>query len=121
MYMKEGKPVYTYNYLGLERYTVAAENEIPAGDATVVLRFDYDGKKKEDVGKGGDVTLSVNGKTVAQGRVEKTQPLIFSADETADVGLDNQTPVAADLGVGRKATRFTGEIKKITLDVGELN
>jgi arylsulfatase len=121
LYMKEGKPVYTYNYLGLDRFTVASEDEIPEGDATVVLRFDYDGKKKEDVGKGGDVTLSVNGKTVAQGRVEKTQPLIFSADETADVGLDNQTPVAADLGIGRRATRFTGDIKKITLDVGALN
>ncbi|MEC7501587.1 MAG: arylsulfatase [Planctomycetota bacterium] len=121
LYMKEGKPVYTYNYLGLERFTVASDKEIPAGDATVVLEFDYDGKKKEDVGKGGDVTLSVNGKTVAQGRVEKTQPLIFSADETADVGLDNQTPVASDLGVGRSATRFNGDIKKITLDVGELN
>lgn len=121
LYMKEGKPVYTYNYLGLERFTVASDKEIPAGDATVVLEFDYDGKKKEDVGKGGDVKLLVNGKTVAQGRVEKTQPLIFSADETADVGLDNQTPVASDLGVGRRATRFNGDIKKITLDVGELN
>ena len=121
LYMKEGKPVYTYNYLGLERFTVASDKEIPAGDATVVLEFDYDGKKKEDVGKGGDVKLVVNGKTVAQGRVEKTQPLIFSADETADVGLDNQTPVASDLGVGRRATRFNGDIKKITLDVGELN
>ena len=121
LYMKEGKPVYTYNYLGLERFTVASDKEIPAGDATVVLQFDYDGKKKQDVGKGGDVTLLVNGKTVAKGRVEKTQPLIFSADETADVGLDNQTPVASDLGVGRRATRFNGDIKKITLDVGELN
>ena len=55
------------------------------------------------------------------GRVEKTQPLIFSADETADVGLDNQTPVADDLGVGRDATRFNGSIKKITLDVKDVN
>ena len=55
------------------------------------------------------------------GRVEKTQPLIFSADETADVGLDNQTPVADDLGVGRDTTRFNGSIKKITLDVKDVN
>ena len=64
-----------------------------------------------------DSTISVNGKSVAEGRVEKTQPLIFSADETADVGLDNQTPVAEDIGIGRDETRFTGSIKKITLDV----
>ncbi|WP_197532349.1 hypothetical protein [Symmachiella macrocystis] len=117
LYMKDGKPVYTYNYFGLERFTVAASSAVPAGAATVVLDFVYDGKKKDDVGKGGKVTISVDGKTVAQGRVGKTQPLIFSADETADVGLDNQTPVAKDIGVGRDATRFTGKIKKITLDV----
>lgn len=117
LYMKSGKPVYTYNYLGLERFTVAADAEVPAGDAVVVLDFAYDGKTTDEIGKGGDVTISINGKEVAQGRVEKTQPLIFSADETADVGLDNQTPVAEDLGVGRVKTRFTGKIKKVTLDV----
>ena len=117
LYMKGGKPVYTYNYLGLERFTVAAARSVPPGEATVVLDFAYDGKTKNDVGKGGTVTISVNGTTVADGRVEKTQPLIFSADETADVGLDNQTPVAEDIGVGRDSTRFTGKIKKITLDV----
>lgn len=121
LYMKDGKPVYTYNFLGLERFTVAAPNAVPAGPATIVLDFVYDGKKKNDVGKGGDVTISVNGKAVAEGRVEKTQPLIFSADETADVGLDNQTPVAVDIGAGREATRFTGSIKKITLDVKDAN
>jgi len=117
LYMKEGKPVYTYNYLGLERFTVAAESTVPPGDATVVLDFAYDGKTPKDVGKGGTVTLYVNGESVANGRVDKTQPLIFSADETADVGLDNQTPVAADIGVGREETRFTGTINKIKLDV----
>ena len=85
-----------------------------------MLDFVYEGEKKEDVGKGGKVTLSVDGKAVAQGRVEKTQPLIFSADETADVGLDNQTPVANDIGVGREETRFTGSIKKITLNVKDV-
>ena len=99
LYMKDGKPVYTYNYLGLSRYTVSAPSAIPAGPATVELDFAYDGG---GIGKGGTATLSVNGKTVAEGRIEKTQPLIFSADETADVGLDNQTPVAEDIGIGRE-------------------
>jgi hypothetical protein len=58
----------------------------------------------------------VNGKQVAEGRVEKTQPNIFSADETADVGMDNQTPVAEGIGIGPE-TRFAGKIKKITLEV----
>ena len=58
----------------------------------------------------------MNGKSVAEGRVEKTQPNIFSADETADVGIDNQTPVAEGIGIGPE-TRFTGKINKITLEV----
>lgn len=53
---------------------------------------------------------------MAQGRVEKTQPNIFSADETADVGIDNQTPVAVGIGIGSE-TRFTGRISEITLEV----
>ncbi len=116
LYMKEGKPIYSYNFLGLDRYTVAAEEKIPAGPATVVLDFQYDGGGP---GKGGEASLLVNGNVVAKGRIEKTQPLIFSADETADVGLDNQTPVVEDIGIGRDATRFTGKIKKVTVDVGE--
>jgi len=115
--MKAGKPVYTYNYLGLDRYTVTAPDAVPPGSATVVLDFVYDGG---GLGKGGMATLSVNGKTVAEGRIEKTQPLIFSADETADVGLDNQTPVAEDIGIGRDETRFTGKIQKITLEVKDV-
>ncbi|MBW1890334.1 MAG: arylsulfatase [Deltaproteobacteria bacterium] len=117
LYMKDGKPVYTYNYLGLERFTVASNRAIPAGAAAVVLDFVYDGG---GLGKGGMATLSVNGETVAEGRIGKTQPLIFSADETADVGLDNQTPVAEGIGIGRDETRFTGKIHKIILEVKDV-
>ena len=87
---------------------------LPAGKATIVLDFDYDGG---GVGKGGDATLSVNGKKVAEGRIEKTQPNIFSADETADVGLDNQTPVAKGIGYGPEETKFTGKIHKVVVEV----
>ncbi|PHS15268.1 MAG: arylsulfatase [Blastopirellula sp.] len=116
LYMKDGKPAYTYNFLGLERYTVTAPDAVPDGLVTVKLDFKYDGNGG---GKGGLATLSVNGKTVAEGRIEKTQPLIFSADETADVGLDNQTPVAEGIGEGPKETRFTGKIHKVTVNLVE--
>lgn len=116
LYMKDGKPAYTYNYLGLDRYTVAAPNAVPAGKATVTLDFAYEGDE-QNLGRGGLATLSVNGKQVAQGRIEKTQPLLFSADETADVGLDNQTPVTEELGVGPEETKFTGQIHKVTVDL----
>ena len=113
LYMKDGKPAYTYNFLGLARYTVTAPQALPTGPATVTLDFAYDGG---GLGKGGKATLYINGKSVAEGRVEKTQPNIFSADETADVGIDNQTPVVEGIGIGPE-TRFTGKINKVTIDV----
>jgi hypothetical protein len=113
LFMKDGKPAYTYNFLGLARYTIAAPQALAAGPATVMLDFAYDGG---GVGKGGKAILYVNGKPVAEGRVEKTQPNVFSADETADVGIDNQTPVAEGIGIGPE-TRFTGKINKVTLEV----
>jgi len=117
LYMKDGRPAYIYNWLGLEQFTVAGEGAVPAGAATVVLDFVYDGG---GLGKGGMATLSVNGKKVAEGRIGKTQPMIFSADETADVGLDNQTPVAEGIGVGRDETRFTGKPRRVTVEVREV-
>jgi len=117
LYMKDGKPAYTYNWLGLEQFTIESTSKIPSGPATVVLDFNYDGG---GFGKGGKATLSVNGKNVAEGRIGKTQPLIFSADETADLGLDNQTPVAEGIGVGPVETRFTGKINKVILKVKEV-
>ncbi|MGB6968106.1 MAG: arylsulfatase, partial [Methyloceanibacter sp.] len=113
LYMKDGKPHYTYNFLGLARYTIAAPEALSEGPASVILDFAYDG---DGVGKGGKATLYVNGESVAEGRVEKTQPNIFSADETADVGIDNQTPVAEGIGIGPE-TRFAGKINQITLEV----
>ena len=85
LYLKNGKPNYTYNFLRLKRFTIAAKNPVPAGKAKIRLEFAYDGG---GLGKGGTGTLFVNGKKVAQGRIENTQPIIFSGDEGADVGED---------------------------------
>ena len=64
--------------------------------------------------------MFVNGEKVGEGRIKRTQPMVFSADETADVGLDNQTPVAEGIGIGPAETRFTGKIHKITLAVKDV-
>ena len=113
LYMKDGKPAYTYNFLGLNQYTVASADALPAGKGTVVFDFAYDGG---GIGKGGTGSLSVNGQKVAEGRIDRTQPRIFSADETADVGVDDATPVVEALGEGDQ-TRFTGKIEKVTVEV----
>jgi len=111
LYVLDGKPAYTYNFLGLKSTTIAATESLPAGKATVKLDFAYDGGGP---GKGGKAVLSVNGKPVAEGRIERTQPGMFSADETADVGTDDATPVV-EAYAGK--SRFTGKIEKVTIEV----
>ena len=111
LYMKGGKPMYTYNWLGLHRYTIAAKQAVPAGKAIIRFEFAYDGG---GVGKGGTGTLFVNGKSVATGRIDQTQCCIFSADEGADVGADEGTPVTEAYKVPFK---FTGKIARVTIDM----
>lgn len=113
LYLKDGVPAYLYNFLGLNQTAVAATETLPSGKSTVRLEFAYDGG---GVGKGGVATLFINDKPVGEGRIERTQPMIFSADETADVGIDLATPVVEAIGSGRKS-RFTGHIPKVTVTV----
>jgi arylsulfatase A-like enzyme len=112
LYFQEGKPTYCYNFLGLQEYKVSAPQALPAGKATIRLNFDYDGG---GISKGGSATILVNGEKVATGRIERTQGILFSADETADVGLDGATPVSTDYKEGNNA--FTGNILKVVIDV----
>jgi arylsulfatase len=113
LYVKDGRPAYDYNFLGLTRATIASSRPLQPGQATVELDFAYDGGGP---GKGGTGTLFVDGQQVAQGRIERTQPLIFSADETADVGIDLGTPVVESVG-SEHASRFTGRIPKLTVEL----
>ncbi|WP_211256115.1 hypothetical protein [Edaphobacter aggregans] len=112
LYLKDGKPTYTYNYLGLQRFTIASPQPLPAGKATIRFDFAYDG----GMGKGGTGTISVNGQKVAEGRIEHTQCCIFSADEGADVGIDDGTPVTEDYEAG-EPSKFIGKIDKVTVEL----
>ena len=113
LYFENGKPSYTYNYLGRQSFTLSAQAAPAAGKATVRFDFAYDGG---GLGKGGAATLSVNGAKVAETRIPMTQAIMFSADETADVGIDDATPVVESVGHG-KASRFNGRIDKVTVDL----
>jgi arylsulfatase len=113
LYVKDGVPAYDYNFLGLRRTTITASKPLAPGKATIRFEFAYDGG---GLGKGGNGTLFVNGEKVAEGRIERTQPMIFSADETADVGIDLATPVVETIGSERKS-RFTGHIPRVTVEV----
>lgn len=111
-YVKDGVPAYTYNFVGLKQTEVAATEKLPSGKSSVRLEFAYDGG---GVGKGGVATIFINDKKVGAGRIERTQPMIFSADETADVGIDLATPVVEAIGSGRKS-KFTGRIPSLTIE-----
>ena len=108
-HLQNGKPVYTYNWLGKQVYDITATEAVPAGKSKVVFDFTYDGGGP---GKGGAGVISINGKEVGRGRIENTQALVFSADEGADVGCDLGTSVSPAYQVPNK---FNGKIHKITI------
>ncbi|RIA01028.1 arylsulfatase [Rhodopseudomonas palustris] len=114
LYLKDGKPTYTYNFLGLQRFTIAAKQSLPVGKSKISYEFAYDG---DGVGKGGVGTLFVNGKSVATGRIDRTQCCGYSADEGADVGADEGTPVTEAYKVPFK---FTGKIGAVTIELKDL-
>ncbi|MCH7927404.1 MAG: arylsulfatase [Candidatus Dadabacteria bacterium] len=117
LYMDGGKPAYTYNWFGLDSYTVKSSKAIPKGSAEVKLEFAYDGGKQP--GKGGVATIYVNGEKVAEGRIEKTIPLVFSGDETADVAKDDATQVVNSVFKDAKDSEFTGYVKKVEISIPE--
>jgi hypothetical protein len=114
LYAKGGKLTYHYNFYGLDRYTIIATSAIPAGTHQVRMEFKYDGG---GLALGGGVTLYVDGKKVGEGRVEHTEPFVFSADETCDVGFQAGTPSSPDYGP--TGNRFSGEVNWVELDVGK--
>jgi arylsulfatase len=114
VYAKDGRPAYCYNLFGLRRFKVYGDTEIPAGEHQVRVEFAYDGG---GLGKGGTVTLYLDGNQVGEGRVDGTQPMIFSGDETTDVGSDTATPVSDDYNP--RTSAFTGRISWVQIDLGE--
>ncbi len=112
LYVKDGVPAYHYNFLGLQRFSVTSTEKLSSGKHTLVFDFAYDG---DGPAKGGNGTLLVDGKKVAEGRIGVTQPGLFSADETADVGIDLGTPVVEAIGAEAKS-KFTGTISKLTVE-----
>jgi hypothetical protein len=114
LYAKDGRPVYCYNLFGLQRFKIEGHTPIPEGEHQVRMEFAYDGG---GLAKGGNVALYVDGDKVGEGRVEATVPMLFSADETTDVGSDSATPVSDDYGP--KDSEFTGRVRWVQIDIDE--
>jgi arylsulfatase len=113
LYVQNGRLKYCSNWLGLQRYYTEAGSSLPAGKHQVRMEFAYDGG---GLGRGGGVTLYLDGNPIGEGRVEYTQPMIFSVDETLDIGCENGTMVAEDYTA--QTSKFNGKINWVQLDQG---
>jgi arylsulfatase len=111
LYLKDGTPTFVYNFLSIDRPTFTANRPLPAGKNTLVVDFVYDGG---GMGKGGTITMSANGQTIATGRLERTIPIQLTICEGLDIGMDIGSPIdfTYDLPFA-----FTGKIEKVTIDL----
>jgi hypothetical protein len=108
-YLIDGKPAYTYNWVGLESYTVSAAQKVPEGSHTLKFAFDYEGGR----GAGGVGTIFLDGVKIGEGKIAKTNANTFGIDESADVGTDENTPV---FPAYHKKEKFTGKIRQVTVE-----
>jgi arylsulfatase len=114
LYAKGGKLKYCYNLLGIDQFYAESANVLPTGDHQVRMEFAYAGG---GLGKGGLVSLFVDGKKVGEGKVAATAAMIYSADDGCDVGVDNGSPVSPDYGP--RGNEFTGKVKGVQLAIAK--
>jgi arylsulfatase A-like enzyme len=112
LYAKGGKLKYCYNLLGIKLFYAESNQAIPAGQHQVRMEFKYDGG---GLAKGGNALLYLDGKKVGEGRVEITAPMLFSADETCDVGKGTGSAVSPDYDP--KHNEFNGEVNWVQIDL----
>jgi arylsulfatase len=113
LYAKNGKLKYCYNVAGINHYYVEAARALPTGEHQVRMEFAYAGG---GLGKGGQVTLYVDGEKVGEGAIPRTQAMVFSADDGCDVGEDSGAPVSPDYG--SRGNAFNGTVKGVQLAIG---
>ena len=110
-YVKDGKLAYLYNFCGLMQTEIASAQNVPAGTHQVRMEFAYDGG---GLAKGGTVTLYVDGNAVGKGRLDHTVPMVFSGDETSDVGIKRGSPMTPDMPPGK--TAFNGTVNLVVIE-----
>ena len=110
LYLKDGRPTYTYNYFKRRITTIASPAPLPPGPAKITLELNYDGG---GVGKGANITLLVNDKTVAKQRLPETVRMAFAFEDTFDIGEDSASPA----GDYESPFPFNGTIQHIDLDI----
>jgi arylsulfatase A-like enzyme len=114
LYVKDGKPKYCYNLMGIQYFYVEGSNPLPPGEHQVRMEFNYDGG---GMGKGGTASLYVDGKKVGEGKVPATAAMVFSADDGLDIGVDTGSPVSEDYGP--RGNEFTGRVRGVEITIAD--
>ena len=114
LYVKDGKPKYCYNLLGIQYFYVEGSSTLPPGEHQVRMEFKYDGG---GLGKGGTASLFIDGKKVGEGKIPATAAMIFSADDGLDVGIDTGSPISEDYGP--RGNEFTGRVKGVEITIAD--
>jgi len=114
LYLHDGKPKYCHNLAGLMRFYVEGNTVVPPGTHQVRMEFTYDGG---GLAKGGTAALFIDGDPVGDGRINATVPMIYSGDETCDIGSDTGTPVSEDYS--GDSSHFTGTVNWVELQIGD--
>ncbi len=115
LYVKDGAPKYVHNWFDSDYYYVGGESKLPTGTVNIRYHFTFEGNAP---GGGGTGELYVNDEKVAEGKIDKTVPFIFSADETLDIGGDMALPVTDDYPEGA-SNQFSGKIHWVRIDLEE--
>lgn len=112
--IKDDKPMFLYRGSNQPQWltTIQSTKKLSVGNHKITVDFNYDGG---GLGKGANLILSVDGKQVAKGRVERTVMIRFSLDETWDVGEDTGTPV--EFNIYDVPFKFNGRLNKLTVDL----
>jgi Sulfatase len=113
LYLRDSKPTFVYNFLSVERTTLTATHALPSGKVRLVVDFKYDGG---GLGKGGVLTMTANGKKIAEGRLARTIPMQFSLGEGLDIGMDVGSPIDFTYTL---PFAFTGTIDQVTTALGQ--
>ena len=122
-YLLEGKPVFLWNLVDLERIKWEGKDALSPGKHTVEFDFKYDGlgvgtllyNNMSGLARPGVGTLKVDGKVVDTKKMEKTLPMILQWDESFDIGSDTLTGVNdADY---KPPFALTAKLNKLTLTV----
>lgn len=113
-YVKDGKLKYCYNLLGIHRFYTEGTTVLTPGEHTVRMEFAYEGGGP---GKGGKIALYLDGRKDGEGGVAATEPVLFSADDTCDVGVDAGSPISEDYG--SQGNAFNGDVKGVLIEAGD--